>query len=155
VSTDSGAKDNDHVQVVSVDALTEDDKAFLKYGQQIVIGSGDSIKDFSKTMITVNSGLFATYFAILKFLGLGSEPTQVSFSSLAIVPPLLFIFSIMAFVFAVVPLQDRLSLQSADSIIGYRDRTLKRKYRAMVTGLAFFLAGMAVMTVVSLGLLNA
>jgi hypothetical protein len=149
-------KDNadEKIEVVSVSALTPSDKALIKFGEKILIGSGDAIKDFSKVMITLTSGLFATYFAVLKFLGFGeSHNISAMITGLAIWPPLLLIASMVGFVFGVVPLSSEMALESPESIRAYRQRTLRYKYWAMSIGLVLFLTSMILMTIVSLALL--
>jgi hypothetical protein len=143
------------IQVVSTAPLTQADQALQKYAEQVLVGSSDSIKDFSKTMITLDSALFATYFAILKFLGLGGAGPGISQITLAIavVPPFLFIVSIGAFVFAVLPRSEKMNLESPKSIEEVRDKILRSKREAMKWALGSFFLALALMTVVSFILL--
>ena len=69
--SDKHTKDEseEEIEIISIQPLSPQDKALLKFGEHILIHSIDSLKDFSKTMITLITSLFAVYFVILKFLG--------------------------------------------------------------------------------------
>jgi hypothetical protein len=141
-------------QSASARALTLDEKAILQYGQQVLIGSEGSVMDFSKMMITVDTGLFATYFAILKFLGLGTEPSLTTLAALAFIPPLFFISSIVGFVFGVTPHMDKnFELHIPGNVDRHRKKSLDRKRKAMIVGMVLFLAGMVAMTLEGISLL--
>jgi len=116
----------------------------------------DTIRDFAKVMISLVSGLFATYFAILKFLGADdiTKPQVQAIMGLAVWPPILFILSLLAFVFAVLPLQRKLTLNVPQTIIDSWDSARKRKFATVVLGTILLLAGMSVMAFISLKLLS-
>ena len=76
----------------------------LKTFEDFVINSSDRIADFSKSMITLVSGLFVVYFAMLKFLGV-EEISKMHFqaSDGLFIPPILFVSSIVFFVIGYLP----------------------------------------------------
>jgi hypothetical protein len=108
--TESAAEDKFKVTVSA--PLSPHDKALLKFGESLVVGSVDVIRDFAKTMITLVSGLFAVYFALLKFLDAEDVTKMNSKVIIGIVylPPMLFVMSVIAFVFGVLPIPHELSL---------------------------------------------
>jgi len=61
-------EETQQAKVVKTEALNPQAKALLKAAENMLVGSLDTIKDFAKVMITLVSGLFATYFAILNSL---------------------------------------------------------------------------------------
>ena len=48
------------------------DRNLMKFVENYFVNSIDTIKNFGQTMITLVSGLFAVYFALLEFLGIKS-----------------------------------------------------------------------------------
>ncbi len=141
--------------VVFASALSPHDKALLKFGENLVVGSLDTIKDFAKTMITLVSGMFAVYFAILKFLG-AEDVTKIGSKAIVgivDVPPMLFVVSIIAFVLGVLPIYLRLSLNDPSSIRKVRLTLVGVKYAAVSAGVILFLLGMYFMSIISLRIL--
>jgi hypothetical protein len=55
---------------------SHNDKALLKYAEDAFVKSADTIRDFAKSMITLVSGFFAVYFALLKFIGIENVITM-------------------------------------------------------------------------------
>ncbi len=106
-------------------------------------------------MITLVSGLFATYFAILKFLGADdvTNPKVQAILGFAVIPPILFGLSILTFVGTVLPLYGKVSLSDPRSIRHARKVAIYTKYATILIGTAFFLVGMAVMGWVGIKLL--
>ena len=108
--------DKESVEVMSVESvenLDSDDKALLEYGKNVIINSGETIKNFAQTTITLASGLFATYFALLRFLGIDYliSNNMVNLSTdIIIIPPVFLILSIIAQILAILPLPGKLSL---------------------------------------------
>lgn len=141
------------MEVVWTAPLSPYDTALLTFGEQVATSSIESIKDYAKTMVTVDTGLFATYFAILKFLGLAAATANIAMNAASLVPPALLILSIIALVFAIKPIQAEMSLELPDSIFDYRERTLTRKHKAMATGTVLFLLSLVAMAGLFLSLL--
>ena len=62
---------------------TAEELALAEFSKSEMLQSIDKITEFSKTMITLVSGFFVAYFALLKFLGLGREYSIInSFGSI-------------------------------------------------------------------------
>ena len=142
--------------VISAEPLSPQDKAYLKFGEEILVKSAENIKDFAKTMITIITGLFAAYFAILEFLGVKDitiEKAQL-LNNLIGLPPILFILSILAFVFTILPLYGKITLNSLDSIKRIRNSSVLTKLTTAIIGIALFLIGMSLMLLVNISLLQ-
>jgi hypothetical protein len=63
-------------------------------------------------MVTLVSGLFAAYFALLKFVGIVDITVvkAIPIENFTVLPPIFFIVSLIMFVLAVLPLPGKLSL---------------------------------------------
>ncbi|MGB7881439.1 MAG: hypothetical protein WBL44_01830, partial [Nitrososphaeraceae archaeon] len=124
--------------------LTEE--ALVEFGKNQIINSTTTLDDFAKSMITVVSGFFVAYFALIKFLGLGdltaSQIAATSSYTIAI-PPLLFIISIMVFVCAYVPIKGKLSISNITSLMEYIHLQTKMKSILILVGFATFSIGLA------------
>ena len=73
--------------------------------------SADAMNKFSQSLVTLDSGLFAVYCAILKFLGIETTGSTIPISTNYIVlPPVLFILRLVAFVISIVPIYSKISL---------------------------------------------
>ncbi|RDJ30993.1 MAG: hypothetical protein DWQ18_04660 [Crenarchaeota archaeon] len=158
MSTDKEKKEQDgniSIKVNSTSALNPEDKALLKFGEEILVKSVETAKEFAKTMITLITGLFAAYFAILKFLGAETildEPVQ----DLIIVgiPPILFIISILTFVLSLMPASGKMSLNRLEDIKKIRDDSLNFKRKSIIAGTIFFIIGLVIMLIVNITLLK-
>ncbi|MFZ1076070.1 MAG: hypothetical protein WAN47_01415 [Nitrosotalea sp.] len=143
-----------HIEVDSTSPLTPHEKALLAFGTTALTQSVDALKDFAKIMITLLSGLFASYFAILKFLGVSSTAdVKAQIVNLTMFPPLLFIFSIIVFVLALLPMEGKVSLDLPKSIENFRNTLLKWKKIEVAIGVSLFIIGMFVMMEIFLILL--
>lgn len=149
------AEKEEHIEVDSTSPLTPHEKALLTFGTNVLTQSVDVLKDFAKMMITLLSGLFASYFAILKFLGVSSTAdVKVQIVNLTILPPLLFIFGILVFVLALLPMGGKMSLDVPESIENFRNMLLKWKKIEVGIGVSLFIIGMFVMMEIFLILLT-
>ncbi|RDJ37773.1 MAG: hypothetical protein DWQ19_04885 [Crenarchaeota archaeon] len=158
MSTDKEKKEQDgniSIKVNSTSALNPEDKALLKFGEEILVKSVETAKEFAKTMITLITGLFAAYFAILKFLGAETildEPVQ----DLIIVgiPPILFIISILTFVLSLMPASGKMSLNRLEDIKKIRDDSLNFKRKSIIAGTIFFIIVLVLMMIMNITLLK-
>lgn len=143
---------DESIEVVSVDTLDNSDKALLEYGRNVLINSVDILKNFAQSMITLVSGLFAVYFALLQFLGITSLQTaQVDMiRDVIVLPPIFFIMSLIFFVLAVLPLPGKLALNILSDIDRDRRLTLLIKYFAILLGMAFLIAALSISIIVFL-----
>jgi hypothetical protein len=130
-----------------------DGLALGKYSEDAFLKSADTIRDFAKSMITLVSGLFAVYFALLKFIGIESVTTtkiQIS-SSIVALPPIIFVLTLIAFVIAVLPLQKSVSLSDPNKMKTARTTDLALKYYGVLVGMGLFIAALFVTILVFLG----
>ena len=66
-----------------------------------ITNSIDTINDFSKTMITLVSGFFIAYFALIKFLGVQNVSNYTQ--TLLLLPPIFFIMGIISLIISLMP----------------------------------------------------
>jgi len=107
-------------------------------------------------MITLNSGLFAVYFALLEFLGIKDVPsaeTQIAIPYIPL-PPILFILSLIAFVSALIPWFTKLPLNFPEEIADLRDKAILVKYSGAITGLGFLVAALFITIFIFLEILR-
>ncbi|MCL5069145.1 MAG: hypothetical protein M1368_12465 [Thaumarchaeota archaeon] len=108
--------------VESVRVPNAADEALLEFGQSLATKSVDTLVDFAKIMVTLISGLFATYFALLKFVGLGAAQSLSNnpiLLALAATPPILLIVSLLFVVLgALFPISQVIALNDLSSING-------------------------------------
>lgn len=146
INENDDSNDNVYEATPSAQGVSRDEKALLKFGEEQFIGSIDTIKNFAQTMITLDSALFAVYFALLEFLGI-KDITSVG-ADLATyyltLPPILIIFSLVAFIFSILPLFIKLRLDFTDDISNIRERVLKIKFASVICGVAFLVVAMAI-----------
>jgi hypothetical protein len=106
-STDTNKEDSKNKGFTRYRLPTQDELALVEFGKNEILHDISSITDFSKSMITLVSGFFVAYFALIKFLA-GSEDVQLFTLGLdrtnVGLPPVLFIISIIAFVVSYTPL---------------------------------------------------
>jgi len=152
VDTQTGSEKDESFEVESVAILDNSDKALLEYGKNVLINSVDIIKNFAQSMITLVSGLFAVYFALIEFLGITSLQTDQAamIKDVIVLPPIFFIISLIVFVLAVLPLPGRVSLNILSDIERDRRLTLLTKYIAVILGMAFLVAALSISIIVFL-----
>jgi hypothetical protein len=152
VDVQSGSEKDESFEVDAVGVLDSSDKALLEYGKNILINSVDTIKNFAQSMITLVSGLFAVYFALIEFLGITSLQTDQAamIKDVIVFPPIFFILSLISFVVAVLPLPGKISLNILSDIERDRRLTLLIKYIAIIIGMAFLVAALSISIIVFL-----
>ncbi len=145
-------KDQGEFEVVSQRIMTEVDTAVMEFAKNSVVNSVDTMKNFAQAMVTLVSGLFAVYFALLKFLGIETvtSATIPTLKTILALPPTLFILSLIAFVLAVFPLHDKVAYTPTD-IKNVRARALRIKYVCVTAGLVLFLTALAFTIMIFLG----
>jgi hypothetical protein len=142
--------------VISSRIPTQTDKALQAFGTQLYIDSVGKLVDYGKAMITLVSGIFAVYFALLKFLGLESI-TSSSFQSLPSLwyAPVLFILTIIVFVVGVVlPFPQNVSLEVRNTIQSVRKRLMWVKYISCLIGTILFVTGLIFTMQIGISLLT-
>lgn len=137
-------KKQKEIAVLSPRPLEPNDQALLAFGTKLYTDSVSVTIDYGKTMITLISGFFAAYFALLKFLGIETTSSTV-FQSLPNMwwAPVLFILSIVIFAVGVVlPFPQAISLNDPASLETARNRLIWTKYAFSIVGTAIFLIGL-------------
>lgn len=90
--------------------LTADEKVIESATKALIGQSFDVIRGFARLMISLESSLFAVYYALLKFLGINSLQTvKFSLPQLSI-SPIFFVASIFFFVLAALPILEKVQL---------------------------------------------
>jgi hypothetical protein len=143
-------------EVVSARAPSHADKAIMAFGTQLYIDSVSKLIDYGKTMITLVSGIFTVYFALLEFLGISALSPEL-FNALPNLwwAPVCFIFCIIVFVVGVVlPYPQVMSLQILNEVAETRKRLMWTKYIASLIGTAFFVYGLFLTLQISIILLK-
>ena len=146
----------DAPKVISTNSLSEDDKALLLFGTQLYTDSVKVHVEYGKTMITLISGFFAAYFALLKFLGI-SDINNPLFQSLPNIwwAPVFFILSIIVFAVGVVlPFPQKVSLNLLSDLKSVRNRLMWMKYISSIFGTSLFLCGLVFTLQISAALLR-
>jgi hypothetical protein len=118
-----------------------------------ITNSIDTINDFSKTMITLVSGFFIAYFALIKFLG--AEHMSNYTQTLLLVPPILFIVSIALLIISLLPTyfdipkkdpKEKIETKQKKTIEDFardvRNKIRVRKSIPMIIGMILYLIGL-------------
>jgi hypothetical protein len=125
--------------------VSPDNEALVKFGEQQIINSADALNKFSQSLVTLDSGLFAVYFAILKFLGIETVGSTIPISTNYIaLPPVLFILSLVAFVISIVPIYSKISLVFPTEIKEKRNKILLVKYLCIISGVVLLVSSLAI-----------
>ena len=129
--------------------LTADEKVIESATKALIGQSFDVIRGFAKLMISLESGLFTVYYALLKFLGINSLQTvRFSLPELSIVP-IFFAASIFFFVLAALPILEKVQLNNIVEVEGHWNRTLLWKYVFIMIGLALFMVALGAIVWIS------
>jgi hypothetical protein len=92
-------------------------------------------------MISVQSGFIAVYFAILKFIGIGTATGTGFLPLILVLPPVFFGLGIVFFIFVALPIREKMRLDQPDKIEEKGSEILKIKFYFVVSGLvSFFIA---------------
>jgi hypothetical protein len=133
------------IQVISVGALDESDRLLLEEAGNAITSSIDTARDFCKTLIGFSSGSIPVYFGILKYLGV----EQVAMSSLesrtSIIPPILFLASIILSTMTLIP--RRFSVRPVVILDDYkplRKRVATALRRGIIFGSVAYVLGLSV-----------
>jgi hypothetical protein len=138
------------------EALTQDEVALVEFSKNLFENSITAMTDYAKVMITLVSGIFATYFAILKFLGL-STVTAATVQALPSVwtAPVCFIVSVAIFVVGVaLPIPVRSSLGVKEKMESARSFLFWFKYIGSLAGTGFFICGLYLILRIGAALLS-
>jgi len=131
------------VQVKSVALLDESEKLLLQEAEKSIASSIDTAKEFCKTLIGFNSGAIPIYFAVLKFLGSDITSAKSAFAPLGVLPPVLFLMSVMFLAAVLMP--QRFSIRPVTLIKDYRQlrsRLFTRLWYGMIVGFGLYVVGL-------------
>jgi hypothetical protein len=146
-TSDSNDDNDASIEPISVEVLSDTDKAIIEEAKKALVDSAETIKDFGRSMVTVVSGLFTVYFALLKFIGITSSK-DIPNESIILLPPVLFIISLILFVMTILPLPGWLSLIFLSDIEKSRHQILIRRYVFVVAAVTFFVAALGIAAIV-------
>ena len=129
---------------------------FVKY--RILINSIDQINDFCKIMITLVSGFFAVYFALLKFLNISATGSSSPVSNYIFLPSILFILSIGLLILCAKPMIFFGHNQTGEKLLNtikHSNRSvLLWKYLPMLAGMILFIIGLAFTLIINICILG-
>ncbi len=131
------------VQVKSVAPLDESEKLLVQEAESAIISSIDSAKEFCKALIGFNSGAIPIYFVVLKFLGSESVSAKSVFAPLGILPPVLFLLSILILASVLIP--QRFSIRPLTLLKDYRrlrSQVFNRLWYGMIWGFGLYAIGL-------------
>jgi hypothetical protein len=129
--------------------LTADEKVIESATKALIGQSFDVIRGFARLMISLESSLFAVYYALLKFLGINSLQTvKFSLPQLSI-SPIFFVASIFFFVLAALPILEKVQLNDIVKVENHWNSTLLWKYVFIMIGLALFVVALVAIVWIS------
>ena len=129
--------------------FTAEEKVIESATKTLIGQSFDVIRGFARLMISLESGLFAVYYALLKFLGVNSLRTAILSPFELSIAPILFAASIFFFVLAVLPILEGVQLNDIDDVVKHWNHTLRWKCVFILVGLALFLIAVGTIVYIS------
>lgn len=148
--------DQEEIEVVPTESASPRDKALLAFGTKLYTDSVSVHVDYGKSMITLISGFFAAYFALLKFLGIENITNEL-FQSLPGIwwAPVFFILSIIIFVLGVIlPFPQSISLNVLSDLQSARNKLMWIKYVSSIVATSLFLYGLVLTLQICVALLS-
>ncbi len=143
-----------NIQVVSVSRLDESDKLLLGEAESTISSSIETARDFCKTLIAFSSGSIPVYFGILKYLGVEQMATASLESRISILPPILFLVSIILSTITLIP--KRFSVRPVVILTDYkqvRNRIASTLRQGIILGSVAYVLGLSAAVVVFMLLL--
>ncbi len=147
---ESGSNNDDEedkpIEPIAEERLNDTDKAIMEDAKNALANAIETIKNFAQSMVTLVSGLFAAYFALLKFVGIEDITSSKAFpiENFILLPPIFFILSLIMFVLAVLPVPGKLSLGILSNMKESRRLILKRKYIFAIIGLILLVVALSI-----------
>lgn len=127
-----------------MEKLTSNDDALIGSGKKLFVESIETIRNYSKFMISTSINAIPVYTAIIVF-ALGDESTlkelTVLNKALLISSPAVFLISMILFILAYNPKVGDLNLNNIDSIKGVIKRIIKRRSLLNKIGTISFTVG--------------
>ena len=125
---------------------SEMDETLIEYGKKLILESIAVINEYIKMMIPLTTGLIATYFALLEFLGVKDiinlqKATAISSTE----PALLMLASLVAFILTLFPMIGTMDLGNYKKINRVRKVLFIYRYGGMGIGMFLFIWGIYAM----------
>jgi hypothetical protein len=142
------------IQIVSVSKLDESDKLLLEEAHSIIVSSIETGRDFCRTLIGFSSGSIPVYFGILKYLGVDQLAVNSLESRISILPPILFLVSIILSAVTLIP--KRFSIRPVVILTDYkgvRNHIATTLRLGIIYGSATYVLGLSVAILVFIRLL--
>lgn len=140
--------DNNEMEIVAGETLTPSDELTFEAGRKLFLESTDNGRDYCRHMISVAASAIPIYLALL-----GNNQTLSSDLTL-IVPPLLFLLSVIAFSWGYYPRQFFLNTSAEKDIEWVRLSLMHHRLKWASLGFIFFVIGIVTAVVVVLGVLR-
>lgn len=130
-------------------------ETLIEFGKNVLLNSISTLKDFIGFMVPLTTALITAYIAILQFMGIEviTDATMLLKSNL-IIPPILMLISLIAFIIASYPIPRKIAVGNLDSIENYRSNTFWWKYIWSAMGGIFFISGVLGMILVIIPIIN-
>ncbi|SRR6266699_1110099 len=146
------------IQKSSASGSSFADDVTRDWARQMYLTSVDTLRGAASTMVTVATGFFAIYFAIMKFLGaetVVSANAPASNLILFALPPLFLVVSVICFAWSMLPIRQEIGLDDLSSIRKARTSMAVTRWRTSILGWVFFVAAMVLTIVAALAALRA
>ena len=134
------------------EVFTPEDEALLAFGQKAYTGSIDLLRENAKSMVTLISGLFAVYFAILTFLGFSSlvYGRALWLAVFGLVPPFFLIAALLLFVWVSQPVIVWTDIDDLTVLQRVRSARVIQLARRAQQGLGVFVIALILVVLVAL-----
>lgn len=131
-------------------------KALIEVGKNAIVDSIKTVGEFIKLMVPLTTGLIATYFALLEFLGVKTaDKTHLISSADLVNPAFSMLASLIVFIIISFPIPRLIDLRNLRSIRIHRNTTVIYRYVGAGLGMAFFLYGIYLMILILQKLISA
>lgn len=129
------------VELEKVTDISPHNKALYEAGKKLLVDSVDVGREFCKFMSTTAIGAIPIYIALLKLVLPKDYSLQSTNEVLFLVPPILFLISVVVFVIGYFPQKGTLSLDLPSEIERERSETIRRRYGYSLFAFSVFCAG--------------
>lgn len=120
---------------------------WIKYGQNLIRGSSESLENAAKTLVTLATSLITIYSVALSYFGNATKIFLNPFLFLLVIPFALFFCSIYFFIDVYSPTKHKIESDSPDDIKKAVKTINEDKYKSFRRGKGFFLIAFVLITV--------
>lgn len=123
----------------SCDPISPHNEALYEAGKEVLKYSISTSRDFCKHMITVSMGAIPIYLGLLKVVS--GDLTNLTLPSALLIslPPGIFLFSAIIFIFGYLPKYDEISLDIVEDIKRSIDTAIVRRRKLITIGVLSFI----------------